>query len=283
VKLKEIMRLSVRHETLYRYSAPVRLAPHVLRLNPRADGSRILSRSLIVDPPPARRHESTDRFDNRVTHVSFEGLSDFLRIESRFVLEMHPIEPPRDPGLPRLPWSSGPQDVLAEYRRDDQVDDAVEAFAIGLASECRWAPLPFLDRLSQTLFTRFERRIRVEGAAQTPVRTLATGSGACRDLTVLFMAACRSLRIAARFVSGYQAHAETPDGQRHLHAWPEVFLPGLGWRGYDPTHGIPVTDGHVALSVAADQADTMPVEGGFFGSGVTSTLEYSVQITVSDK
>ena len=140
--------------------------------------------------------------------------------------------------------------------------------------------MPFLEHLSQTLFSRFERRIRVEGVAQAPARTLAARSGACRDPTVLFMATCRRLRIATRFVCGYQARADTSDGQRHLHAWPEVFVPGLGWRGYDPTHGVPVTDGHVALSAAADQADTMPVEGSFFGSDVTSTLEYRVQIAV---
>ena len=77
------MRFSVRHETLYRYTAPVRLAPHMLRLNPRANGSRLLVRDLMVVPAPAARHDSTDHFGNRVTHVSFEGLSDFLRIESR--------------------------------------------------------------------------------------------------------------------------------------------------------------------------------------------------------
>jgi transglutaminase-like putative cysteine protease len=97
-------------------------------------------------------------------------------------------------------------------------------------------------------------------------------------LTALFMAACHSLGIAARFVSGYQAHADTPDGQRHLHAWPEVFLPGLGWRGFDPTHGLAVTDGHVALCAAPNQAATMPVDGGFYASGVTSTLEYKARI-----
>ena len=90
--------------------------------------------------------------------------------------------------------------------------------------------------------------------------------------------ACRSLGIAARFDSGYQAQADTPDGRRHLHAWPEVFLPGLGWRGFDPTHGIAVTDGHVALCAAPDQADTMPVEGGFYGEGITATLDYRVEI-----
>jgi transglutaminase-like putative cysteine protease len=124
-----------------------------------------------------------------------------------------------------------------------------------------------------------ERRIRVERAAHT----LAIGRGACRDLTVLFMATCRCLGMAARFVSGYQAQADTPDGQRHLHAWPEVFLPGLGWRGFDPTHGIVVTDGHVALCAAPDQADTMPVEGGFSSSGVTASSSITCRSRPRDR
>ena len=81
---------------------------------------------------------------------------------------------------------------------------------------------------------------------------------------MLFLAACRSLGLPARFVSGYQAHAETPDGRRHLHAWAQARLPGLGWRGYDPTHGLAVADGHVALCAAPEQGATMPVEGGYW-------------------
>ncbi len=125
---------------------------------------------------------------------------------------------------------------------------------------------PQLERLNWTLFTRTDRHIRAAGAAQAPTHTLATGRGACRDLTVLFMAACPSLGIAARFVSGYQAHAETPNGRRHLRAWAEVFLPGSGWEGFDPMHGFRVTDGHVALCAAPDQAATMPVEGGIMAT-----------------
>ncbi len=272
------MRFSVRHDTLYRYSAPVGLAPHLLRLTPRAERVRMLASELTVEPLPAARRESADRFGNRITEVTFDGPSELLRVESRFDLEISAPAPLRDCGLPRLPWSCRRQRVPADYWPEERQDPAVQNFAETLAAESGWAAVPFLEHLSQTLFRRFHRNIRIEGAAQAPARTLATGRGACRDLTVLFMAACRSLGVAAHFVSGYQAHAETADGDRHLHAWPEVLLPDAGWRGFDPTHGTAVSDGHVALCAAPDQAATMPIEGGFYGDGVTATLDYRVRI-----
>ena len=272
------MRFSVRHDTLYRYSAPVGLAPHLLRLTPRAERVRMLASELTVEPLPAARRESVDRFGNRIIEVSFDGPSALLRVESSFDLEISAPPPPQEFGLPRLPWSCRPQDVHADYWREERQDPAVQNFAETLAAASGWAAVPFLEHLSQTLFRRFHRAIRIEGAAQAPAGTLVTGRGACRDLTVLFMAACRSLGIATRFVSGYQAHAETADGDRHLHAWPEVLLPDAGWRGFDPTHGTAVSDGHVALCAAPEQAATMPIEGGFYGDGVTATLDYQVRI-----
>jgi len=140
----------------------------------------------------------------------------------------------------------------------------------------------FLDHLCGTLYGRTDRQIRHTGDAQSAAETLATRRGACRDLTVLFLAAVRTLGFAGRFCSGYQAAAQTPDGQRYLHAWPEVFLPGIGWRGWDPTHGVVVGEGHVALCAAPEQAATMPVAGGYyFGDSITATLDFEVRIATS--
>jgi len=272
------MRFSVRHETLYRYDRPVRLAPHILRLNPRHEGGRMLAKRLSIEPQPVAQEEAIDRFGNRVTHLRFEGECQCLRVDSRFELQTSPVAPLPAHDLPPLPWAAQADDDLADYRADFGPDGAVQNFAAALAAERGHAALPFLHHLNSTLFARIDRKIRFEGAANTPAHTLASGRGACRDLTVLFMAACRSLGMPARFVSGYQAQADTPDGRRHLHAWPEVFLPGIGWRGFDPTHGTTVGDGHVALCAAPDQAATMPVEGGFYGNGVTATLDYVVEI-----
>ena len=275
------MRFSVCHETHYRYSAPVLFAPHVLRLTPRADNAILLTRSLTIDPVPSVRKDLVDHHGNTITLLEFGGPSGHLSIESRFDLETRATPAPASSTLPPLPWPSGMSGATADYLPPEDQDETVRAFAAGLASESGWDGLAFLARLNQTLFTRTDRHIRPEGAAQSPAHTLATGKGACRDLSVLFMGACRSLGIPARFVSGYQAHADTPDGRRHLHSWSEVYLPGTGWQGFDPMHGLPVTDGHVALCAAPDQAATMPVEGGFYGDGVTSTLAYEVRITTS--
>jgi transglutaminase-like putative cysteine protease len=273
------MRFSVCHETHYRYSAPVHFAPHVLRLTPRSDNAVLLTHSLTIDPAPTIRQDVTDRHGNTITRVEFSDPSGHLSIECRFELETRATRAPASPALPPLPWRSGMSDEMVDYLPQEDQDQSVRAFAAGLASESGQEVLNFLARLNQTLFTRMDRHIRPEGAAQSAAHTLATGRGACRDLTVLFMEACRSLGIPARFVSGYQAHADTPDGRRHLHSWSEVFLPGSGWHGFDPMHGLPVRHGHVALCAAPGQAATMPVEGGFYGDGVTSTIAHDVRIT----
>ena len=268
------MRFTVSHETLYRYAKPVRLAAHVLRLNPRPDGGKLLSRDLVIEPAPATRRESTDAFGNLLTHVYFDCAAHVFRIRSRFELETRAPAPFASADLPALPWPSSPDPYLVE----PHLDISVHAFAARLAHEAGGSAAGFLELLNRTLYADFRHDIRDGGAARTPAETLALGHGACRDVTVLFLAACRSLGLPARFVSGYQAEAQTPDGRRHLHAWAEALLPGAGWRGYDPTHGLSVTDGHVALCVAPGQAATMPVEGGYFGEAVACELSYDVRI-----
>jgi transglutaminase-like putative cysteine protease len=272
------MRFSVRHQTRYRYSAPVRLAEHVLRLDPRPDAGRLLTRTLSIEPAPIEREETLDPFGNLVTLVAFDGLSDRFLIDSRFALEVSDAAAPRNATPSPLPWPVEAAGPNAAYRGAGEIDATVRDFAAELASASGGDALAFLDRLNEALFVRIRHDIRDDGTARPAEATLALGHGACRDVTNLFLAACRSLGAPARFVSGYQARAETPDGRRHLHAWPEAFVAGLGWRAYDPTHGVRVTDGHVGLCAAPEQAATMPVEGEFYGGAVTSTLNYQIAI-----
>jgi len=281
------MRFVASHQTRYRYSVPVVLGSHVLRLNPRAD-HRLESRSLIVWPQPFALREEVDAFGNLVTRADFHAVpTRELAIDSRFELETSSPAAPSQSSLaplPLLPWPPLPFGDLWPYGAGAApVEPTVAEFARGVAQSAGYQPLAFLEALCKGIHARSDRHIRPTGDAQRAAETLSTWRGACRDLTVLYLAAVRSLGMAGRFCSGYQAAADTPDGQRYLHAWPEVFVPGVGWRGFDPTHGIAVGDGHVALCAAPEQAGTMPMVGGysFVGATVTSTLEFSVSITTS--
>jgi transglutaminase-like putative cysteine protease len=273
------MRFSVSHETEYQYSVPVMLGPHVLRLNPLPARCRIFTRRLLIEPAPVEQYDVTDTFGNLVTCVSFAGTGDVLRIRSEFEAESFAPEAVQEPFLPTLPWPPAGDD-LNPYRLTRAVDERVRGFALDLCEEVTHSPVPFLDHLNRALFERMDRRIRPSGAAQSPAETLESASGACRDLAMLFMEASRCLGFPSRFVSGYQAAHDTPDQRRHLHAWAEVFLPRHGWLGWDPMHGVRVTDGHLALCAAPDQAGTMPVDGSysFSGESITSTLDYAIRI-----
>jgi transglutaminase-like putative cysteine protease len=276
-------RWAIRHETTYRYDTQVAFAPHILRLAPRADSVRCIARNLYVTPMPIERLDFIDAFGNTCTRLAFgPRVSNELIIDSQLEVETHAV-PVRDGSrLPPLPWTPNDSDLLGPYRvRDDS--DEVAALAQRLAREVGYAPLSFFELLSRTLYTTLDRKIRVAGNAKSAADTLRSGRGACRDLTVVFLAVSRHLGVAARFVSGYQGQEQAPDGKRHLHAWPEVFVPSFGWLGWDPTHGVAVGPGHVALSAAPAQSATMPVEGGFYFSGATvnSTLGYSISFSAS--
>lgn len=273
-------RWTIRHQTTYRYDTAVAFAPHTLRLSPRADSVRTLARNLWITPTPIEVVDYSDDFGNLCTRVSFDGnMVNELKLESHVEVQAYAQQHPllSAIALPPLPWTPPSFDTLLSFRQPDGSAE-VAALANRLSAEVGGAPLAFFEHLSNTLYAMIDRQIRVEGPAQTPEQTLFLGRGACRDLTVLYLAACRSLGVAGRFVSGYQGQEASPDGRRHLHAWPEVFVPEHGWIGWDPTHSVPVGAGHVALSAAPDQASTMPVDGGFYFNGptVTSTLDYSI-------
>jgi transglutaminase-like putative cysteine protease len=270
-------RWSISHRTTYRYTVAVAFAPHVVRLAPRTDSVLCVRRELWFSPPALDVYHYVDPYGNGCARATFGSeRSQVLQVDSHLEVESL-VRPPLPHSLPKLPWATPSNDTLAAFRRND-ASPAVVALGQQLAMECGSAPLAFFDSLCRWLYTNMDRQLRLEGAAQTPDQTLAIRHGACRDLTVLFLAVCRAFGVAGRFVSGYQGQEMTPDGQRHLHAWPQVWVPNAGWLGWDPTHGVPEGPGHVALCAAPQQADTMPIDGGFYFDGptVTSTLDYSI-------
>jgi transglutaminase-like putative cysteine protease len=194
-------------------------------------------------------------------------------------LRANPFDYVPEFGFDSLPanYPPGLAALLAPYRRQDGIEESVLAFAGNVAAQTSGTPIGFLDALNRAINERIEREIRDDDRTLPPGVTLGDRKGACRDLTVLFMAASRAMGLAARFVSGYR-RGDLDRADRHLHSWPEVYIPGGGWRGWDPSEGIAVGDTHVALVAAASQTETLPVEGAFIGDNATSKLDFTLEI-----
>jgi transglutaminase-like putative cysteine protease len=277
---------NIQHRTRYNYSQPVRLSPQQLRFYPRSDGSqRVVAHRLNISPAPQGQNEHLDLEGNRVTQVWFEGETQHFEIEVDMQVETlrkNAFDFMLAPEAMLLPIGHEQDAICARaYLDRSRADDAVTAFAAELSLGVNRDTLRFLDRLNRQLYDEFTQIHRHSGAPQTPGFTLQSRRGACRDLAVLFVDCCRAEGIAARFASGYQKGNLQRD-RRDLHAWPEVYLPGAGWRGFDPTHGYVVADTHVTIAAAAHARDTLPVSGIFVGGGVKSALDFAVQIQVSD-
>ena len=280
------MHFTIHHRTRYRYSQPVLLSPHHLRFYPRDDGAqRVVDYQLKVSPAPEGSNEHIDLEGNRVTQVWFGSKTDLLNIDLSLQVETlrsNPFDFILDESAVSLPIDHTNDSICATaYLERIEMHDAVTAFAAELSLAVDRDTLRFLDHLNRQLFADFKHIHRETGTPQSPAVTLQTRQGACRDLAVLFVDCCRAEGLVARFASGYQ-RGNLQSERRHLHAWPEVYLPGAGWRGYDPTHGEAIADTHITIAAAAHPRETMSVSGTFTGLGATSSLDYDLRIEVKE-
>jgi transglutaminase-like putative cysteine protease len=278
------MHFTIRHSTQYSYSRPVALDPHSLRVRPRHDGSQEIKQyTLEITPRPAGVTEFTDLEGNAAAQVWFTDLTDKLTIMIMAEVETLRENPYdfviADPGVMTLPvrYPDQTRINLRPYCIPTQGDGPVSWFTDEIARSVNYDTLRFLTALTDDLYERIDLVVRPTGEPQTAEMTLKIGSGAGRDIAVLFMECCRSQGIAARFASGYwNGHA--PDGNQYLHAWVEVYFPQCGWRGYDPSIGLAVADQHVPVSTGLYPGSAASITGAFWGSDVRSTMETSVDV-----
>lgn len=283
------MPFEITHLARYVYNQPVFLEPHLIRMRPRVDGGQLLeSFRLVVKPHPAGISTSLDAEGNVVSLAWFNGLSSELTVRAESVVTTtrnNPFEFILPPNRTLLPMSYSPveEPLVAPARKrvgEILADDPVGRFAADVAAEVNQQVVPFLGRLSERLSSTWTVTTREHGGPWSALATLSRRTGACRDLVVLFMDACRSVGLAARFVSGFQQ--QSADGTHDLHAWAEVYLPWAGWRGYDPTQGLAVGDQHIALAASARPELASPVVGSFRGTAATATLTASISISRTD-
>lgn len=252
------MRFSVVHTTRYRYDAPVFLEPHTFRLCPRQDGAqRVLQYDLSLSPAPAGRADGLDQDGNVITQAWFTGQLGSLEVRSAFEVETLRANP--------FDFLLARQDRVLPGGSSNDLPASIREFAESLAAAANQQTMPFLAALNQAIFTSMRQIVRRDGAPNAPEATLAAQEGSCRDLAVLFCAACRATGVTARFVSGYEREASLEENGE-MHAWAEVYLQGGGWRGYDPSRGLAVADSHVAVAAAVDPRLAAPVTGTYRGA-----------------
>ncbi|MBT3346702.1 MAG: transglutaminase family protein [Gemmatimonadetes bacterium] len=275
------MHFEIEHRTEYRYSQPVFLDPHLLRLRPRSDWrQRLDGFELDISPQPEGCARIVDLDGNDANRPWFAGTHDHLRIVVCSVVETLESDPYGyylDANADGLPLTYGEELAgLAPYMSPETQEGPVLELARDLQRESENKTVRFLSLLNAKIRQLCPTETRLEGDPLTPEETLDRGRGACRDVTVLFMAVCRAAGLAARFTSGYVDGVLQED--RYLHAWAEVYLPGAGWRGYDPSLGLVVTDRHVALASGPRAAAARPFSGRFRGTGVEAQMTVDLKI-----
>lgn len=283
-----VRRYRIVHDTHFNYSAPVGLDQTVLRLQPRTSVlQQLRDFTMRVDPAPARHTHGIDLHGNIRHWMWFDCEHTDLNITTTSTVDCLLHDPFDyiivDPGVTTLParYAEPVRSACAHYRERDGLHPAVDALARQIMHDTDRQTVIFLGKLAAHLQQNIRQVLRYEGKAFSPTETLERGEGACRDSAVLFMDACRAVGLAARFVSGYAWDALEQD-QRELHAWAEVYLPGAGWRGYDPTTGIATANRHIAVAASPTPDYAAPTTGTFTGPKVNSSLDYHIQMTVED-
>jgi transglutaminase-like putative cysteine protease len=266
-------RYKILHRTYYNFSGPVWLEPHSLRLRPREDHELHIESSTLEITPAATLRWHRDVEDNSVAIATFTSPTNKLSIESEVVIQQYnqtPLDFLLANDATDYPFAYTSEDwvVLAPYT------NFVGAMPNVLLSESvakLWQPgerlqtYALLQRLCTHIHQNLAYRLREEPGVQSAADTLFWGTGSCRDFANLFMEAARHLGLAARFVSGYLHAPPSPVNFGATHAWAEVYLPGAGWKGFDPTTGEIVGNTHIAVAVARLPESVPPVAGSFVG------------------
>jgi len=285
------MLFSISHQTRYEFTRPVFLEPHLLRLCPRTDsGQKLLSFHLQIDPQPAGFSDITDAEGNIARWAWFDSMTQQLdiRMESEvrtfrenpydYILtspffQMHPFQYPEEL-VPSLLAYLDPNSILG--------GEAAHNLTAVLLEKSGNDIFRFLNGLNTHLYENWQVVDREEGEPFPPDVTLQQKEVSCRDLGLLFMAICRDAGIASRFVSGYQ-EGDPDTKNRQLHAWSEVYIPGGGWRGYDPTHGLVVADRHIALAASHIPQSASPCTGTFRGTEARSSMTFAIKLNAGSK
>jgi transglutaminase-like putative cysteine protease len=281
-------RVGLHHRTIYRYDRAVTLSPQVIRLRPAPHcRTPISGYSLRILPQDHLVNWLQDPYSNFLARAIFPGDVSEFSVEVNLVAELSPINPFDfflEPYAAEVPFHYDPwlEKSLKPFLETDTPGPRLQAQleTIGLPVG---NTIEFLVALNNRIQKEIAYRVRWDPGTQTCEETLELAKGSCRDTAWLLAQILRHLGLAARFVSGYLIQLETaePSGPKedstNLHAWTEVYLPGAGWVGLDPTSGLLAGEGHIPLAATPEPESAAPISGAVAPCKVEFSHEMSIE------
>jgi uncharacterized protein (DUF2126 family)/transglutaminase-like putative cysteine protease len=287
------IQVALHHRTTYRYDKPISLGPQVVRLRPAPHcRTPIVSYALKISPKDHFINWQQDPQGNYLARLVFPERTDHFEVTVDLVADMAVINPFDfflEPQAEEFPFDYDPdlKEDLAPFQRVDPPRALLSQWLAGVPRD-KMRTIDFLVGLNQRLSNEIKYLIRLEPGVQTAEQTLQLGSGSCRDTSWLLVQALRHLGLAARFVSGYLiqlvADVKALDGPSgppadftDLHAWVEVYLPGAGWIGFDPTSGLMAGEGHIPLAATPEPQSAAAISGAIEKAEVE--FDYDMKVT----
>lgn len=271
------IKVAIRHQTTYRFDRLVEILPHVVRLRPAPHcRTPIDSYSLKIEPTSHFINWQQDPFSNHLARLVFPEKAKELSVTVELIADMTVINPFDffvEDSASHFPFQYEAQLAkdLAPYLEIKESSPAMQKWLEGVDQK-RQPIVNFLVAENSRTQQAVGYVIRMEPGVQTCEETLRSALGSCRDSAWLFVQTLRHMGLAARFASGYlvqlsaDVHAlDGPTGPAEdftdLHAWTEVYIPGAGWIGLDPTSGLFAAEGHIPLACTPDPVSAAPITG----------------------
>jgi hypothetical protein len=285
------MLIQVWHYTQYHYSSPVSLGIHKLYLHPQhRPYFRIEHQKFEIVPNPIGQNFRQDLAGNWYSQSWFTGETDQLEISTEWIFKLREVNPFgfildksfEDQGWnnPFFQFSYEENTAFLIPFLQESEENHFTDFLMEIKNSSSGL-VDFIVNLTREIYLGWKHQIRTEENVWEPAYTFENRTGSCRDLALMQIQMLRELGLAARFVSGYAFNPELEEGHE-LHGWVEVFLPGAGWIGLDPSLGLLTDHHHIPLAAHPDPLRTLPVQGKFAGNG-KSTLSARVDIKLLHK